>query len=178
MKHKNEDPRALRSKRMFKEAAVRLLIENPEIPKLTVQKISNEAELNRATFYLHFVDVQDLLKHVAYDIFNDLSLEIAPTLHIDDEEEKEQLILYLDYFYKHRKILSVFFSQPRFKKKMHMILKDAIVIQKEKQKLIAIDILAASMLGIITWWLKDGVHFSSEYIAEQIISLNKGQILR
>lgn len=59
-----------------------------------------------------------------------------------------------------------------------MILKDAIVIQKEKQKLIAIDILAASMLGIITWWLKDGVHFSSEYIAEQIISLNKGQILR
>lgn len=173
MKHKGEDPRAIRSKRMFKEAAVRLLIENPDIPKLTVQKIANEAELNRATFYLHFVDVQNLLRHVAYDIFNDLSLEIAPTLHIDDEEKKEQLVLYLDYFYKHRKILSVFFVQPRFKKKMHLLLKDAIVVREEKRAIISIDILAASIIGIIMWWLTEGVHFSSEYIAEQIIAMNR-----
>lgn len=173
MKHKGEDPRAIRSKRMFKEAAVRLLIENPDIPKLTVQKIANKAELNRATFYLHFVDVQNLLRHVAYDIFNDLSLEIAPTLHIDDEEKKEQLVLYLDYFYKHRKILSVFFVQPRFKKKMHLLLKDAIVVREEKRAIISIDILAASIIGIIMWWLTEGVHFSSEYIAEQIIAMNR-----
>lgn len=173
MKHKSEDPRALRSKRMFKEAAVRLLIENPDIAKLTVQKISNEAELNRATFYLHFVDVQNLLRHVAYDIFNDLSLEIAPTLHIDDEDKKEQLVLYLDYFYKHRKILSVFFVQPRFKKKMHLLLIDAIVVREEKRDIISIDILAASIIGIIMWWLTEGVHFSSEYIAEQIIAMNR-----
>lgn len=90
-KHKSEDPRAIRSKRMFKEAAVRLLIENPDIQKLTVQKLADAAELNRATFYLHFVDVRDLLKQVVYDIFDDLSLEIAPTLPIDNADKKSNL---------------------------------------------------------------------------------------
>jgi hypothetical protein len=58
-----------------------------------------------------------------------------------------------------------------------MILKDSIVIQREKQvtvsteKTLSMDILASSILGIIMWWLKDGVHFSSEYIGNQIIEL-------
>lgn len=58
-----------------------------------------------------------------------------------------------------------------------MILKDSIVIQREKQDTVpteitlSMDILASSILGVIMWWLKDGVHFSSEYIANQIIEL-------
>lgn len=58
-----------------------------------------------------------------------------------------------------------------------MILKDSIVIQREREEAVtreitlSMDILAASILGIIMWWLKDGIHFSSEYIANQIIEL-------
>jgi len=60
---------------------------------------------------------------------------------------------------------------------MQMILKDSIVIQREREEAVtteitlSMDILAASILGIIMWWLKDGFHFSSEYIANQIIEL-------
>ncbi|MFP5115255.1 TetR/AcrR family transcriptional regulator [Bacillaceae bacterium C204] len=77
---KKQDPRAVRSKQMIKKATVDLLIENPDISKLTVQKISKRAELNRATFYLHFIDINDLLKQLVYDIFDDLSLEMSPIL--------------------------------------------------------------------------------------------------
>jgi AcrR family transcriptional regulator len=174
---KKQDPRAIRSKRMLKEAVVDLLIENPDISKLTVQKISKRAELNRATFYLHFLDINDLLKQLVYDIFDDLSLEMSPILQIDNLNNQEQLITFLDYFYKHRKIFAVLFEHPGFKKKLHMILKDSIVIQREKQVTVSteitlsMDILASSILGIIMWWLKDGVHFSSEYIGNQIIEL-------
>lgn len=59
------------------------------------------------------------------------------------------------------------------KKKMHLLLKDAIVVREEKRAIISIDILAASIIGIIMWWLTEGVHFSSEYIAEQIIAMNR-----
>lgn len=58
-----------------------------------------------------------------------------------------------------------------------MILKDSIVIQRERGEAVtreitlSMDILAASILGIIMWWLKDGVHFRSEYIANQMIEL-------
>lgn len=172
---KKQDPRALRSKRMIKKAVTDILIENPDISKLTVQKISDRAELNRATFYLHFVDINDLLKQLVYDIFDDLSLELSPILQIDNLNNEEQLITFLDYFYKHRKLFAVLFAHPGFKKKLHMILKDSIDIKRvrdrEKEVTLSMDILASSILGVIMWWLKDGVHFSSEYIANQIIEL-------
>ncbi|MFJ7859712.1 TetR/AcrR family transcriptional regulator [Peribacillus sp. NPDC097206] len=172
---KKQDPRALRSKRMIKKAVTDILIENPDISKLTVQKISDRAELNRATFYLHFVDINDLLKQLVYDIFDDLSLELSPILQIDNLNHEEQLITFLDYFYKHRKLFAVLFAHPDFKKKLHMILKDSIAIKRvrdrTKEVTLSMDILASSILGVIMWWLKDGVHFSSEYIAKQIIEL-------
>lgn len=177
MTTKKQDPRAVRSKQMIKKATVDILIENPDISKLTVQKIAKSAELNRATFYLHFIDINDLLKQLVYDIFDDLLLEMSPTLQIDNKNNLDQLIMFLDYFYKHRKILAVLFEHPGFKKKLHMILKDSILIQREKQGndtteiTLSMDIFASSILGIIMWWLNDGVHFSSEYIANQIIQL-------
>ncbi|MEY9977589.1 TetR/AcrR family transcriptional regulator [Lysinibacillus sp. RC79] len=175
--HKKQDPRSIRSKRVFKEAAVDILIENPDISKLTVQKIAQRAELNRATFYLHFLDINDLLKQVVYDIFDDLLSKMSPTLQIDNLNNQEQLITFLDYFYKHRKILAVLFEHPGFIKKMHKTLKDLIVIQRKSEGAdtseitLSMDILASSILGIIMWWLRNGVHFSSEYIASQIIEL-------
>ncbi|MFJ7678393.1 TetR/AcrR family transcriptional regulator [Peribacillus sp. NPDC046944] len=172
---KKQDPRALRSKRMIKKAVTDILMENPDISKLTVQKISDRAELNRATFYLHFVDINDLLKQLVYDIFDDLSSELSPILQIDNLNHEEQLITFLDYFYKHRKLFAVLFAHPGFKKKLHMILKDSIAIKRvrdrTKEVALSMDILASSILGVIMWWLKDGVHFSSEYIANQIIEL-------
>ncbi|MFF2175632.1 TetR/AcrR family transcriptional regulator [Lysinibacillus sp. NPDC058147] len=172
---KKQDPRSIRSKRVFKEAVVEILIENPDISKLTVQKIAKRAELNRATFYLHFLDINDLLKQVVYDIFDDLLSKMSPTLQIDNLNNQEQLITFLDYFYKHRKILAVLFEHPGFNKKMHMTLKDLIVIQRKSEGVdsttLSMDILASSILGIIMWWLRNGVQFSSEYIATQIIEL-------
>jgi len=57
---------------------------------------------------------------------------------------------------------------------MHRTLKDLIVIQRKSEganTTLSMDILASSILGIIMWWLRNGVHFSSEYIASQIIEL-------
>lgn len=175
--HKKEDPRAIRSKRVFKEAVVNILIDNPDISKLTVQNIAERAELNRATFYLHFIDINDLLKQVVYDIFDDLSLKITPTLQIDNVNNQEQLMTFLDYFYQHRKILAVLFEHPGFKRKFHMMLTDLIIVEREpdhtdsRETTLSMDILASSVQGIIMWWLKDGIHYSSEYIAEQMIAL-------
>ena len=171
---KKQDPRAVRSKQLIKKATVDILVENPDISKLTVQKIANRAELNRATFYLHFIDINDLLKQIVYDIFNDLLLEMSPTLQIDNNNNDDQLIMFLDYFYRHRKILAVLFEHKGFKQKLHMILKESIVIERNKEGTeitLSMDVLASSILGIIMWWLKDGVHFSSEYIANQITQL-------
>lgn len=172
--NKKTDPRTLRSRKVLKEAVVSLLSENPDISSLTVHKITNQAELNRATFYLHFQDINDILRHIANDIFNDLSQKLYPLLEIEDLKNEEKLLAFLDYFYHHRKLFAVLFEGPRFKEKMHEVIKEFIQERRnsrgivETDNLVSLDLLAASLMGIILWWIKDGTYFSSEYIASQI----------
>lgn len=171
---KKPDPRSVRSKREFKEAVIVLLNENPDISSLTVQKIANQAELNRATFYLHYMDINDLLRHLVLDIFDDLSQKLMPFLEIESMKDEEKLLAFLDYFYLHRKLFAVLFEGPQFKKKLHELLKEFVKNRrdarglKNQDHLVSVDLLAASLLGIIRWWIKEGSHFSSEYITNQI----------
>ncbi|KOP65866.1 hypothetical protein AMS62_11890 [Bacillus sp. FJAT-18019] len=171
---KKTDPRALRSKRMFKEALVALLSENVAIPSLTVQKIASRAELNRATFYLHYVDINDLLRELVYDIFANLEEILTPLLRLESLNDREQLLAVLDYFYLHRKLFAVLFEETGFKRKMHEVLKTFVQTRRSMRSSegdpprVSLDILAASLLGVIMWWIVEGNDYSSEFIANQV----------
>src|SRR3984957_20014396 len=65
------DPRILRSRRMLMEALARLLIKK-ELEDISVQEITDEATLNRATFYLHYPDKNALLQAMTAARLRDL----------------------------------------------------------------------------------------------------------
>lgn len=170
---KKEDPRAIRSKRLLKEAVQSLLIETQNLQELTVQKVTAKAELNRATFYLHYLDMQDLLKHIVHDIFDDLSKKLSPLLDLEPVDLDEQMLTFLDYFYQNRKYLSVLFEEKAFQKKLHNFIVEFVQARRDLKKIVAEDavskdIIASSILGILMWWIRDGKHYSSEYIAQQM----------
>ncbi|SFL71507.1 transcriptional regulator, TetR family [Gracilibacillus orientalis] len=171
---KQEDPRAIRSKKMFKNAVLSLLIEKPSISQLTVQKIADRAELNRATFYLHYQDIYDLLKQITDEIFDELSIKLRPLMKGEIILEREQLTVFLDYIYENRKYFGVLFEYKSFETNLFNLFKNLIETRRnDKQNelpknYVSIDIRTASLMGIIMWWIKDGIHFSSEYIANQI----------
>ncbi len=171
---KKTDPRALRSKRMFKEATVALLSEDVAIKSLTVQKIATRAELNRATFYLHYVDINDLLRELVYDIVANLEEKLTPLLRLESPNERNQLLTFLDYFYSHRKLFAVLFEEARFKQKMHEAVITFIQTRRSMRPFegdtprVSLDILAASLLGVIIWWITEGNDYSSEFIANQV----------
>lgn len=177
--HKNEDPRSLRSKKVFKEATIALLNENPTISKLTVKNISDKAALNRATFYLHFKDVNDILRVIVYEIIDDITIKTDTFFQDKSTANSDELVLFLDYFYTHRKIFTVFFEYPQFKKKLHntllesLLINDGLVVENIKFKNMSKDIIAATLIGVITWWLTEGIQYSSEYIAEEILKIYK-----
>jgi len=173
MSTKKADPRAIRSKRLLKEAVISILIETQSLQELTVQKVTARAELNRATFYLHYVDMRDLMRTVVYDIHEDLSQKLSPLLRLE-RGNMEHLITFLDYFYKHRKYLSVLFEEKAFQRKLQNFIeefvqdrRDALEIPEDK-KMVSREIIAASILGILMWWMRDGKNYSSEFIAEQM----------
>ena len=65
------DPRILRSRRMLMESLLRLLTQK-EFEDISVQDITDEATLNRATFYLHYPDKNALLQAMTAARFRDL----------------------------------------------------------------------------------------------------------
>ncbi|MEK3772256.1 TetR-like C-terminal domain-containing protein [Paenibacillus sp. FSL R7-0048] len=181
--HKRVDPRAIRSKKMLKNAVFSLLADNVEISQLTVQKIANRAELNRATFYLHYEDINDLLRQIVHEIFDDLSMKVEPLLQMKSNNEQEQLVTFLNYFFEYRKVFAVLIEHKGFKKHLTNLLKSTVEKRRNARNIdltkevVSVDIIAASLLGIIMWWIKDGNQYSAEYIAGQITLMYKRRYL-
>ncbi|PES22422.1 TetR/AcrR family transcriptional regulator [Bacillus cereus] len=178
---KKEDPRTLRSREMFKNAVYSLLQEESTISNLTVQKIANKAGLNRTTFYLHYQDIQDLLMQLTDEILNELSNKITALIHVSNLSEKQQLTQLLDYLYIHRNYLSILFNMNHFEEQLFLLIKKLVETRRNNSETelpedyVAIEIKTASLVGIIMWWIKNGLHFSSDYIANQIYSMYRGQ---
>jgi len=178
---KKEDPRTIRSKEMFKKAVFSLLSEDSTISNLTVQKVAAKAGLNRTTFYLHFQDIQDLLSQITDEMLNELSDKFVPLIHAKELSEKQQLTQLLDYLYNHRNYLLILFNMNQFEEELFLLLKQVVGTRRENterdipEDYVAIDIKTASLVGIIMWWIKKGLHFSSDYIADQIFLMYRAQ---
>ncbi|AIQ61628.1 TetR/AcrR family transcriptional regulator [Paenibacillus borealis] len=176
---KRVDPRTIRSKKMLKDAVFSLLAENGEIAQLTVKKIASRAELNRATFYLHYEDINDLLRQLVHEIFDELSNKVEPLLQVKSSNEQEQLVIFLNYFYEYRKVLAVLVEHKGFADHLSSLLKNTIEKRRNARNISAareaasVDIIIASLLGIIMWWIKEGTEYSAEYIAGQITLMYK-----
>ncbi|QQZ08463.1 TetR/AcrR family transcriptional regulator [Heyndrickxia vini] len=178
---KKEDPRTIRSREMFKNAVFTLISEDNAISNLTVQKISDKAGLNRTTFYLHYQDIQDLLTQITDEILKELSDKILALIDAKDLSEKQQLTQLLDYLYVHRNYLLSLFSMNQFEEQLFLLLKQLVGARRKNSleelpaDYVAIDIRTSSLVGIIMWWIKKGLHFSSDYIANQIYLMYRMQ---
>ena len=53
------DPRILRSRRMLMDSLAKLMIKKA-FEDISIQDIADEATLNRATFYLHYPDKNEI----------------------------------------------------------------------------------------------------------------------
>lgn len=178
---KKEDPRTVRTREMFNNAVLSLLQEGSTISNLTVKKVATKAGLNRTTFYLHYQDILELLTKITQKILKELSDKIASLLHEKDLSEKQQLTELLDYLYIHRNYLFTLLNINQFEEKMFLLLEQLIVARRRNTEeeipadYVTIEIKTASLVGIIMWWIKNGLKYSSGYISDQIYLMYRGQ---
>lgn len=176
------DPRIKRTKRMFKEALVSLIQENGDKSRLTVQAIADRAELNRATFYLHYRDIEDLMQQMIDETLEEIYTTIKPS--IDNQKSNEQgsrtqFILFLEHFYRNAGLYNVMLENKDFRKRVFEILLEIIRFWAEVRKgkgrpfKVPNEIIVSSTFGIISWWLQEGTPYSPSYLAEQIILMIK-----
>ena len=69
------DRRVMKTRKAINDAFAELLAEK-ELRKITVQEIADKADINRVTFYKHYLDVYDLYEKAEKEILVDLGLLI------------------------------------------------------------------------------------------------------
>ena len=95
MTEKKTDRRTLKTRKALCDALAGLLMEK-ELHKITVQEIADKADVNRVTFYKHYMDVYDLYENIEKDVLIEMGLLILRLEELPSEKFFSYLIDYID----------------------------------------------------------------------------------
>jgi AcrR family transcriptional regulator len=185
---KRMDPRVVRTRNVLRDALM-VLISEVGYDSITVQHITDRARLNRATFYLHYRDKQDLLTHIIKDVLDEL--RHAPHhMHIVDPSDTRHLFTYyFDHVAKHAAFYRVMLQEasvaPYVNQMQNQI--EAIARQWLMSGTLAnaemltpielfISFIGSAYFSVIKWWVMNDRPYSSEYMAAQFMRLTLGGV--
>ena len=183
---KREDGRIRYTKMRIRTAFYELLKELDH-DKITVTAICDRAEINRATFYKHYLDVPDLVDKLQEETINSLSQKLDKASTEDDIESfMIELLSYLKANNEGHSVIEVItpngasnftlkISALIYEKFSKFINPHVINISK-KDKTMLFSYLAGGSAGIIDYWIKTGFNESEEEIAGKIIWLASSTI--
>jgi len=91
MDSKKPDRRTLRTKKALCEALAQLLTAK-ELHRITVQEIADKADVNRVTFYKHYLDVYDLYEKLEKEVITEIELVILDGTYLTICKERYNMI--------------------------------------------------------------------------------------
>lgn len=173
---KKPDRRVQRTRGMLRDALIELILEKG-YEAVTIQDITERADLRRATFYLHYRDKEELLLASLEAVFDTLARDLEPGLQRDGLAGKTQLTTFVATF-KHveenrdlyRVILGGQGAAPiarRIRDYLANHIRQGLAIAAP---VIPADVLAYFIAGteltLITWWLENDAPYPAEQMAE------------
>jgi len=94
---KHEDPRITRTRQLLVDSLLRVVSAKP-FDAVTVQDITTDATVNRATFYAHFRDKYELVSYaIGRQAHNFLRASLPPDSELNAESLTKLLILVIEY---------------------------------------------------------------------------------
>jgi AcrR family transcriptional regulator len=174
MENKNKDRRIIRTKQVIRDALV-ALIEEKGFDALTVKDITNKANINRGTFYLHYHDKFDLLEQTVDEIAEECKNIIleANKLNFNDyrnfDEPIPVLVSLFEFFQTNASLMHALLSlkgdmafRNHFKKVLwtNLFEKELSIHVKKANFLVPSEYLMAYImsahLGVVQQWLESG----------------------
>ncbi len=180
MAEKKTDKRTLKTRRAITNALAQLLSEK-ELRKITVQEISDLADVNRVTFYKHYLDIYDLYEKMEKDVLSELGMLILKYQENDAENFAEEMV---NYIFENPKIFKMIFSahntgvmRDKFEKMVEGLFR---VIQSEKAGTDYSDnslsyycgYQANGCISVFEKWVNEGFKQSTDFIIKTITDLN------
>ena len=177
---KKEDAR-IRYTKMRIRSAFYELMQKTGYDKITVTSICNIAEINRATFYKHYLDVPDLVDKLQNDAVKELGFELKKVKGESLASSVAETLRYIRGNITESSPIKelVFPASSGFISKIadliYELFSDSMIQYEKESSGITKDILfsyiSAGSAGIIEYWCKSGYKESEEDIARSILSL-------
>ena len=107
-KPRAEDRRVKRTKKLLRDCLFRLL-EHKSIKDITVKELTEEADINRSTFYFYYKDINDMMIHIQNEIYSVFEADvIAPSSEFNTVEDFSNYILRFLLFCKDNEAICKF----------------------------------------------------------------------
>ncbi len=180
MSVKKLDRRSLKTRRVIAAALAELLMEK-ELRKVTVQEIADKSDVNRVTFYNHFLDVYDLYDKMEREVLTEMGLLMLELKSLEIEQFYSHLIDYID---DNRAVFRLIFCpnssaslRSKFTKLIegvfHQILSENKNLELSNVRLSYQNCYRAhGCIAVIEKWVNDGFKESKDFIITTISELD------
>jgi AcrR family transcriptional regulator len=174
---RKRDRRVQRTRKLLRDSLVALSLEKG-YDAVTIQDITDHANLGRATFYLHYRDKDDLLLSTLQALVDDLLSKIEPDLErVFAEGDVAPIRVIFQHAKAHRDLYRIMlrgqggasverqlreYTATNSQRYLNAVLQarpSPIPVE------IAANHLASSLLGVLHWWLDNDMPYSAGYMA-------------
>ncbi|WP_270166807.1 TetR/AcrR family transcriptional regulator [Paenibacillus sp. SYP-B4298] len=184
MSEPREDRRIMRTRQLITEAFLHILLKKP-YADISVVDIAERANINRSTFYAHFLDKEDLLDKLVGEKLGGLRQALdycaAASEWRPAFNEADPIFVHLfDHAFEHNafyQIMSVSHPVGHFSSMLTDIIKDSFLARISRHGLdqkvqvpldLLLDHIGCSTTGILVKWLADNSIYSPRHMALQL----------
>lgn len=193
MSHRDQrkDPRVKRTLLLIRDALISLLAEK-SLEQVTVRDITERAEINRATFYLHYVDKYDLLEKVVEEMMASFAevFRLPAGFEADDfvkgtDAPPPSFVRQFEHIAEHAAFYKVMLGPNGpggLAKQMESIIgaslehRSLIAAPDDRTALMPRELIVryatSAHMGVLTYWLEQDMPYSPKYMATQLLRLH------
>ncbi len=178
----DNDSRVKRTKKLIRHSLVELAKEK-SINKITVKELTDHAEINRGTFYLHYKDVFDLveaLEKELYDKFESVLNSISSDELLLNPVDVCEVVC--THFWDHIDLYAMLMGEngdakftyelgEMFSEKVHMIFKSIFPTMNESKYDFAFYYGRLGLVGLVHCWMVLHPEWTPRHVAETWLHL-------
>ena len=188
MQEETQDRRVKRTKLLLQKTLVDLMLEK-EVGKISVKELTQRADVNRSTFYLHYLDIYDMLEQMEnefvetiqgffHDFFTPLPTSMPLTLFVNISEWLEQDKEYYVKLLRGSASGYIFEELESRIRDEFLTLLYLIFLDEESLDLrTRVNFTVSGTVGVLRMWVMEGGNISLVELSETIDDiLNNGMI--
>ncbi|AIQ11022.1 TetR/AcrR family transcriptional regulator [Paenibacillus durus] len=172
------DRRILKTQEALKKAVIELMSEK-NFDDITIQDLSDRANVSRGTIYLHYMDKFDLLDKLIEEHIDELRKLCESACQLDFIEAT---LIFCEYFESHYSFFSLMLASkgaPYFRNRFLNFLieefrKEVDINGGKNQGLneeLIVRFVASAYVGVVEWWFMNDKPFPHDVLARQLGAL-------